>query len=259
MISFTDVSKTYAGAEAVKNLTLRISDGELLVLFGPGGSGKTTTLTMVNRLVEPSSGTVRVKGYRVTEWDPIGLRRSIGYVSGEERLLPPVSVRGHVGIVPRLMEWSARRIDEVVGEVLRLVRPGPGEHARRHSGKEHVVRRRRIGLARALSTSPEIVLMDEPFRGLDPVVRPRLQDDLLEIQRTTPKTIVFATDDIVEAARLADRIAVMEEGRAVQQGTPAEVVASPQGSYVKSLVRRQRRKLVEVVARGERASSPTSA
>jgi osmoprotectant transport system ATP-binding protein len=250
MISIENVSKTYAGAEAVKNLTLRISDGELLVLFGPGGSGKTTILTMINRLVEPSSGTVRVKGYRVTEWDPIGLRRSIGYVSGEKKLLPPVSVRGHVGIVPRLMEWSARRIDEVAAEVSQLVRSDSGRRADPGPGTENVVKRRRIRLARALSASPEIVLMDEPFSGVGPVTRSRLQEDLLEIQRTTPRTIVFATDDIVEAVRLADRIAVMDRGRVVQQGPPSDVVSTPRTPYVESQVRRHRRALGELANEG---------
>jgi osmoprotectant transport system ATP-binding protein len=237
------VSKAYAGEQAVRNLTLRISDGELLVLLGPAGSGKTTTLKMINRLVEPSTGTVRIKGYLVTEWDPIGLRRSIGYVSGEERSLPPVSVRGHVGIVPRLVEWSARRFDEVAAEVSQLVRSDAVRRADRGPGAKSVVKRRRIGLARALSASPEIVLMDEPFSGVGPATRARLQDELLEIQRTTPKTIVFATDDVVEAVRLADRIAVMDQGRVVQQGAPSEIVSTPPNPYVKSQVRRHHRAL----------------
>ena len=238
MISLQDVSKRFPGQDgyAVKDLTLEIGDGELVVLVGPSGCGKTTTMRMVNRLIEPTSGTIHVDGRNIAEEDPVSLRRGIGYVIQSIGLMPHRTVGENIATVPRLIGWDRdrirRRIDELTGMFSlddSLVARYPGEL----SGGQ----RQRVGVARALAADPPVMLMDEPFAAVDPIVRERLQDQFLEIQSRLRKTIVFVTHDIDEAIKLADRIAILKTGGILEQyASPEEILREPANEFVRSFV-----------------------
>ncbi len=231
------VTKRFGGgAPALDGLTLSVAQGEILVLLGTSGSGKTTALKTLNRLVRADSGRVTVLGRDVEGWDPIELRRSIGYVIQEVGLLPHLTVAENVGIVPRLLGWEEPRRAARARELLSLVgldpdRFGPAR-PRELSGGE----RQRAGLARALAADPPLLLMDEPFGALDPLTRRRLQDEFKALQGRLGKTVVLVTHDVPEALRLGDRVAVMHAGRVVQEGTPAEIRDRPQPGFVHDFV-----------------------
>jgi osmoprotectant transport system ATP-binding protein len=231
------VSKTFAGgAPALDGLSLEAAAGGILVLLGTSGSGKTTALKALNRLVRVDRGHVRVLGRDVEEWDPIALRRSIGYVIQDVGLLPHLSVAENVGIVPRLLGWDEARRAARARELLTLVgldpdRFGPAR-PRALSGGE----RQRAGLARALAADPPLLLMDEPFGALDPLTRRRLQDEFRALQRRLGKTVVLVTHDVPEALRLGDRVAVMHAGRVVQEGTPAQIRDEARPGFVRDFL-----------------------
>ena len=235
--ALTGVTKRFAGGVvALDGLTLSVLEGEVLVLLGTSGSGKTTALKTLNRLVRADGGRVAVLGRDVEAWDPIVLRRSIGYVIQDVGLLPHLTVAENVALVPRLLGWDAGRRAARARELLALVGLDParfgGMRPRALSGGE----RQRAGLARALGADPPLLLMDEPFGALDPLTRRRLQDEFKALQRRLGKTVVLVTHDVPEALRLGDRVAVMHAGRVVQEGAPDEIRDRPQPGFVRDFV-----------------------
>jgi osmoprotectant transport system ATP-binding protein len=232
-----DVTKQFpGGVAALDRISLSVLEGEMLVLLGSSGSGKTTALKTINRLVRADRGQVTVLGRDVESWDPIVLRRSIGYVIQEAGLLPHLTVAENVGIVPRLLGWDPSRREARTRELLELVGLDPERFAsalpRQLSGGE----RQRAGLARALAADPPLLLMDEPFGALDPLTRRRLQDEFKALQKRLGKTVVLVTHDVPEALRLGDRVAVMHAGRVMQEGSAAEIRERPQAGFVRDFL-----------------------
>ena len=241
MITLRHVSKVYNGsAPAVADLSLEIDDGEIVVLVGPSGCGKTTTLKMINRLIEPTSGEILVNGLDVLEQDPVQLRRGIGYVIQSIGLLPHRTIRQNIATVPELLRWErdriAARIDELA-DMLRL----DGGLLDRYPAELSGGQRQRVGVARGLAADPPVMLMDEPFGAVDPIIRGRLRDQFLEIQRELRKTIVFVTHDVDEAIKLADRIAILNIGAVVEQfDTPQRILSDPANEFVKEFIGAER-------------------
>ena len=218
---------------ALAGVSLRIAHGETLGLIGPSGSGKTTTLRLVNRLVEPSAGRVRVGGRDVRDVDPVRLRRGIGYVIQASGLFPHLTVENNVGLLARLEGHAPEAVAARVAELLALVRLDPQTYAKRLPHELSGGERQRVGVARALMLDPPIVLMDEPFGALDPLTRRELQAEVRELQRARPRTVVFVSHDLEEAFSLADRVAILEQGRLVRSGTRAELEADPGSDFVR--------------------------
>ena len=241
MIEFHEVTKRYqAGQPAVDALTMSVAEGTITVLVGPSGCGKTTTLRMINRMVEPTSGTITVGGKDVTSVPAAELRRSMGYVMQSAGLLPHRSVLDNIATVPRLNGVSRResrkRAEELL-DVVGLARPLGGRYPSQLSGGQQ----QRVGVARALAADPPVLLMDEPFSAVDPVVRDELQQELLRLQKDLAKTIVFVTHDIDEATVLGDRVAVFAVGgKLAQYATPEEILRAPANDFVAGFVGRDR-------------------
>jgi osmoprotectant transport system ATP-binding protein len=237
-IRLEGVSKVYPdGTVGVSALDLTFAAGELTVLVGPSGCGKTTTMKMINRIIEPTTGRILLGGQDVTRVDPDKLRRRIGYVIQSIGLFPHQTVRTNVGTVPRLLGWDKRRIRTRVDELLQTVGLDPAVYGDRYPAQLSGGQRQRAGVARALAADPGVLLMDEPFSAVDPIVRERLQAEFLRLQETVRKTIVFVTHDIEEAVRLGDRIAVMSYGGHVEQfATPAELLGRPANEFVADFV-----------------------
>jgi osmoprotectant transport system ATP-binding protein len=220
----------------VNDVTMDIAPGELVVLLGTSGSGKTTLLKMVNRLVEPTSGTILVNGEDVQLLPAPLLRRHIGYVIQQAGLFPHMSVRDNVAVVPRLLKWDKQRIDARVVELLELVGLPDSTFGGRFPTQLSGGEQQRVGLARALAARPPTLLMDEPFGALDAITRRRLQDELRRIHSILAPTILFVTHDVDEAIRLADRIAVMRGGKLLQVGTPLDLILHPADDFVADLI-----------------------
>jgi osmoprotectant transport system ATP-binding protein len=242
-VEFDQVSKRYGGSAkagtpaAVNDLSLSIPAGRICVLVGPSGCGKTTSLKMVNRLIEPTSGRILLDGVDAAGRELTELRRGIGYVIQQTGLFPHQTVVENVGTVPRLLGWSGARIRERSEELLGLVGLDPAKYSRRFPSQLSGGERQRVGVARALAADPPIMLMDEPFGAVDPIVRERLQDEFLRLQEELAKTILFVTHDIDEAIKMGDLVAVIELGGKVAQfGTPAELLASPASDFVARFV-----------------------
>jgi osmoprotectant transport system ATP-binding protein len=237
-IRLEGVSKTYDdGTVGVAELDLTFAAGELSVLVGPSGCGKTTTMKMINRIIEPSTGRILLGGEDVTRVDPERLRRRIGYVIQNVGLFPHQTVRTNVGTVPRLLGWNKPRIRARVDELLETVGLDPVAFGDRYPAQLSGGQRQRAGVARALAADPPVLLMDEPFSAVDPIVRERLQSEFLRLQETVRKTIVFVTHDIEEAVRIGDRIAVMSQGGHVEQfASPAELLGKPANAFVADFV-----------------------
>jgi osmoprotectant transport system ATP-binding protein len=237
-IRLEGVRKVYPdGTEAVAELTLDVPAGELVVLVGPSGCGKSTILRMVNRLVEPTGGRIVLGDEDVTHADPVALRRRMGYVIQHVGLFPHQTVRANVATVPRLLGWSRSRLNERVDELLVLVGLEPQRYADRYPHELSGGQRQRVGVARALAADPVVLLMDEPFSAVDPIVRARLQDEFLRLQATVRKTILFVTHDVDEAVRLGDRIAVLSDGGHLEQyDPPAMLLAKPANDFVAEFV-----------------------
>jgi osmoprotectant transport system ATP-binding protein len=234
VIVFDHVAKRYGdGTVAVHDLSLRIEDGEIVVLVGPSGCGKTTSLKMINRLVEPSSGSITIDGRDTRDYDVNALRRSIGYVIQQVGLFPHLTVAENVATVPRLSGWDRQRTRARVDELLDLVGLPAAQYGRRLPAELSGGERQRVGVARALGIDPPVLLMDEPFGAIDPIARDRLQDELLRLQRVVRKTIVFVTHDIEEAIKLGDRVALLQQGGVLAQyATPEELLAHPASEFV---------------------------
>lgn len=256
-----------AGALAVDDLSLEVEDGRMLVLVGESGCGKTTTLKMINRLIEPSSGTVWVDegSSRVDtrSLDPVALRRSIGFVFQEDGLFPHMTVAANVGITPSLLGWTSKRIAERTDELLELVHLDPGQFAGRLPAELSGGQRQRVGFARALAAGPSLLLLDEPFGALDPLTRDHLQAEFQELQRKLGFTAVLVTHDMAEALLLGDRIAVLRGGKIVAEGTPRDLLQAGSSrqddnrAYVDELLatpRRSARRLENLMRGGEQSA-----
>ena len=235
-VEFRDVSKRYADQIAVDGLSFTVPAGKICILVGPSGSGKTTSLKMVNRLIEPTSGAILIDGRDVLQEEPTALRRRIGYVIQQVGLFPHQTIAENVGTVPRLLGWPSARIAARVTDLLTLVGLEPGRYAQRYPAQLSGGERQRAGVARALAAEPPVMLMDEPFGAVDPIVRSHLQDELLRIQRELGTTILFVTHDVDEAIRLGDRVALMRDGRLVQFAPPGELIAHPVDEFVARFV-----------------------
>jgi osmoprotectant transport system ATP-binding protein len=222
VVEFEDASVRIGGKVLVEGLTFGVARGETLVLLGRSGSGKTTTLKLVNRLLEPTGGTVLVEGKATTAWDPIRLRRRTGYVIQETGLLPHFTVERNVGLVPRLEGWDEPKVRERVVELLDLVGLDPQKYAERFPRELSGGQRQRVGVARALAADPPVVLMDEPFGALDPLTRAELQREFASLAARLGKTIIFVTHDVREAFALATRIGLFRDGRLVAMAEPDE-------------------------------------
>jgi osmoprotectant transport system ATP-binding protein len=214
------------GRALLTGLDLSIAPGETLVLLGRSGSGKTTTLKLINRLLDPTEGRVLVDGKPTTAWDPIRLRRRIGYVIQEIGLFPHFTIEENVAVVPRLEGWEGERIHNRVRELLDLVGLDPARFAGRYPRELSGGQRQRVGVARALAADPPIMLLDEPFGALDPITRREIQEEFRSLQRRLGKTMAFVTHDVGEAFLLASRIALLKDGRVVLLGRPADFLAS---------------------------------
>jgi osmoprotectant transport system ATP-binding protein len=231
------VSRAYGSVAVVDRLSLAIEPGDVCALVGPSGSGKTTTLRMINRLVEPTSGQVLVDGHDVAKTDPIQLRRGIGYVIQQVGLFPHLPIADNVAAVPKLLGWPRERIDRRVDELLGLIGLDPARVRDRYPHQLSGGERQRVGVARALAAEPPLLLMDEPFGAVDPIVRERLQDEFLRLQRRLGTTVVFVTHDVDEAVKLGTKVAVLREGgRLAQYSSPVELLTRPVDEYVARFV-----------------------
>jgi osmoprotectant transport system ATP-binding protein len=248
MIRLTRVSKSFDGgiSYAVKDLSFQVDEGETLVLLGSSGCGKTTTLKMINRLVEPTEGVIEVDGKDVMDQEPVDLRRRIGYVFQGIGLFPHMTIEQNVGLVPSLLGWAAKRRWERVQELLDLVGLLPEDYGERFPDELSGGQQQRVGVARALAADPDHLLMDEPFGALDALTRETLQQELLTLKKQLKKTIIFVTHDIFEALLIADRIAILHEGNLEQIGTKKEILAVPATEFVRDLFAKPAKQLAEV-------------
>ena len=237
MVLFEKARKVYDdGTLAVDDLDLEIARGEIAVLIGPSGCGKTTSLKMVNRLEELTSGRIIVGGEDITSLDPVQLRRKIGYVVQEIALMPHMSVAENIAIVPKLLGWEKKRIQKRVDELLELARLEPTMYRFRLPDQLSGGQKQRIGVLRALAADPEVILMDEPFGALDPISREGLQNELLELQNTVKKTIIFVTHDMEEALRMANKVVIMRQGQIEQMSSPDEIQERPATDFVRNFI-----------------------
>ncbi|MGI5439498.1 betaine/proline/choline family ABC transporter ATP-binding protein [Streptomyces shenzhenensis] len=237
MIRFEQVTKRYPdGTTAVDGLSFEVSEGELVTLVGPSGCGKTTTMMMVNRLIEPTSGRILVSGEDIATVDPVRLRRRIGYVIQQVGLFPHRTILDNTATVLALVGWKKAKARARAAELLDLVGLDPATYGSRYPDQLSGGQRQRVGVARALAADPPVLLMDEPFGAVDPVVREQLQDEFLRMQAAVRKTVLLVTHDIEEAVRLGDRIAVYGQGRIEQFDTPGAVLGTPATDYVASFV-----------------------
>src|ERR671920_1958907 len=243
MIEFRQVGKTYPGSQSpvVTDLSFEVLEGEICVLVGPSGCGKTTTMRMVNRLIEITEGEILIDGEPNTAMSATRLRRKIGYAIQQIGLFPHRTIADNIGTVPHLLGWDKGRIRNRVDELLELVGLSPGEYRDRYPAELSGGQQQRVGVARALAADPPVLLMDEPYSAVDPIVRTHLQDELLGLQERVQKTIVLVTHDIDEAIKLADRIAILAVGGVLEQyGTPEELLRRPANEFVERFLGRER-------------------
>ena len=238
MIEFQNVSKAYDGAKVIDDLSLTIARGEFAVLIGASGSGKSTTLKMINRLIEHDSGRILIAGEQIRSFKSEELRRRMGYAIQSTGLFPHWTVEKNIATVPQLLKWKPARIRDRVTELLELLGLAPALFRARYPQQLSGGQQQRVGVARALAADPEVLLMDEPFGALDPITRASLQAELARIHRLSGKTIVLVTHDIDEALRLATRIVMLDHGRIVQAGTPAALLAHPANALVVDFIGR---------------------
>jgi osmoprotectant transport system ATP-binding protein len=239
MIQFSGVSKKYGGVTVIENLDLEIAKGEFCVLIGASGSGKSTILKMINRLEEHDTGEIRFVGEEIRSFKPEVVRRQMGYVIQSVGLFPHWTIADNIATVPRLLGWDEARIDARVSELLQLLGL---DQARIHTAYPHTLsggQQQRVGVARALAADPDVLLMDEPFGALDPIVREGLQAEITRIHRATSKTIVFVTHDMDEALKLATRIVIIDKGRIVQAASPRTLLNAPANSFVQDFLGRE--------------------
>ena len=241
MIHYEKITKSYLpGVNAVADFTLSVAAGELLAIIGPSGCGKTTVLKMLNRLVEPTSGRILLHGEDIRTLDPIALRRSMGYVIQQVGLFPHMTILENITVVPDILGWPLEKQRVRAHELLDLIDMNPAEFAHRYPYQLSGGQQQRIGVLRALAADPAVILMDEPFGAVDPLTRTKLQQELKSLQTRLKKTVLLVTHDIDEAFRLADRVLLMQSGRIVQLGAPAELLDHPSTAFVHEYVGGQR-------------------
>ena len=234
MIQFEHVSKSYGKTPILKDLNFTIEDGQFVVLIGPSGCGKTTTMKMINRLLEPDTGSILIDGKNIRDQDKVDLRRHIGYVIQQIGLFPNMTVAQNICVVPKLLKYDKAKCDEIVRDLLKMV--NMESYAEKYPSELSGGQQQRIGVLRALAASPPIVLMDEPFSALDPMTRETLQDEVKNIQQKLGKTIVFVSHDMGEALKLADVIIFMESGTVVQMASPEEMLVHPANDLVRNFL-----------------------
>jgi osmoprotectant transport system ATP-binding protein len=233
VIEFRNVSKRYDGSFAVDDLSFTVAEGAIGVLIGTSGSGKSTALRMVNRLIDPSSGTIHLSGTTVEQLPPVKLRRRIGYVIQSVGLFPHWTVERNIGTVPHLLGWPKAKIRDRVAQLLDLLRLDANAVRHKYPHQLSGGQQQRVGVARALAADPDVLLMDEPFGALDPITRTALQDEIAFIHQQTKKTILLVTHDIEEALKLGDTIALLDRGKLVQAGTPRDLLTAPANDFVR--------------------------
>ena len=240
MLSIKNLSKVYAGGKkAVDNMTIDIESGDFIAFIGTSGSGKTTALRMINRMIESTEGEITIDGKNIKNLNPVELRRSIGYVIQQIGLMPHMTVKENIVLVPKLLKWSQEKKDEKAKELIRLV-DLPEEYLDRYPSELSGGQQQRIGVVRALAAEQDIILMDEPFGALDPITRDTLQDLVKKLQQQLGKTFIFVTHDMDEAIKLADKICIMTNGQVVQYDTPDNILRSPANDFVKDFIGQNR-------------------
>lgn len=237
MILFDQIYKNYEdGTKAVNDISFEIKSGEFVTIIGPSGSGKTTTLKMINRLIEPTTGSIYIDNKNIKEYNIHELRWNIGYVLQEIALFPHLTVEENISVVPEMKKWSRKEMKQRGKDLLDMVGLDPSIYAKRMPNELSGGEQQRVGVIRALAADPNIILMDEPFSALDPISRDQLKHDISTLQKEIKKTIVFVTHDIDEALALGDKVCLMKEGRIVQYDTPQNLVLNPKNEFVKQFV-----------------------
>lgn len=240
MLSIKNLSKVYAGGKkAVDNMTIDIESGDFIAFIGTSGSGKTTALRMINRMIESTEGEITIDGKNIKELNPVELRRSIGYVIQQIGLMPHMTVKENIVLVPKLLKWSQEKKDEKAKELISLV-DLPEEYLDRYPSELSGGQQQRIGVVRALAAEQDIILMDEPFGALDPITRDTLQDLVKKLQQQLGKTFIFVTHDMDEAIKLADKICIMTNGQVIQYDTPDNILRSPANDFVRDFIGQNR-------------------
>ncbi len=254
MIRLENVTKVFAGSTelAVDHVSMEVPEGEICVLLGPSGCGKTTTMKMVNRLIEPTSGKIFIDDKDTNDYDPVQLRRTLGYVIQQIGLFPNKTIEDNICIVPDILGWDKTKSRARAAELLESVALDPAIFLKRYPKELSGGQQQRIGVLRAIAADPPVLLMDEPFGAIDPINRAIIQDEFLKIQATLKKTIMFVSHDIDEAVKMADRIAIFTQGRLVQYDTPDEILANPKNRFVSDFVGSDRTlKRLQLVTVGE--------
>lgn len=240
MINFKNVTKIYESGDkkvkAVDNISFHVNEGEICVFLGPSGCGKTTLLRMVNRLISITSGTIEVDGKDVNSVDEIMLRRSIGYVIQQNGLFPNMTIEENICVVPKMLGWDQQKMRKRYNELMEMMGLHPDEYRKRYPYELSGGQQQRVGVARALAADPPVMLMDEPFGALDPVIREHIQNEFLRIQQDVKKTILFVSHDIDEAIKLGDKIAVFNTGELMQFGTPDDILSNPKNDFVRDFI-----------------------
>lgn len=236
-IKFRNINKSFGDKEIIKDLSFDIEEGQFITILGSSGSGKTTTLKMVNRLIEPNSGQIEINDKEIKEYDLIELRRQIGYVVQQIGLFPHITIEKNIATVPELLGWEPEKIKERVTELMALIQLPYSEYAHRYPKQLSGGQQQRIGVARALAANPQIMLLDEPFGSVDAITRKELQSQIKAIHaELDSKTFLFVTHDINEAFLLGDRVMIMDKGRIEQYDTPQNIIKNPKGEFVNSLL-----------------------
>lgn len=240
MIEFKNITKKYKDNTVLANLNFQIEDGELIAIIGASGCGKTTTLKMINRLINPTSGKIYVDGEDISTKDIIKLRRGMGYVIQQTGLFPHMTIRENIEIIPKVEKYDAKKITARTQELMEMIGLDTEDFLDRYPTELSGGQQQRVGVARAFATNPNVILMDEPFSALDPITRSSLQDELIDLQSQLKKTIVFVTHDMDEAIKLADRICIMDKGHIIQYDSPEKILKNPVNDFITEFVGKKR-------------------
>lgn len=236
MIEFINVSKKFKDDTIIENLSMKIAKEAITVFLGPSGCGKTTTLKMINKLILPSSGKIMINGEDISNKDVIALRRNIGYVIQQTGLFPHFTIKENIEVIPKLAKMNIKKIEEKTKELMQMTGLDYEFFKDKYPAQLSGGQQQRIGVARAFATDPDIILMDEPFSAVDPINRAQLQKELVKLQKTFHKTIVFVTHDIKEAIKIADKICIMKDGKIAQYDTPENIINNPADEFIKNFM-----------------------